>query len=55
METEVDYWFEEPDEVDGAETFKPGLREIIARLLLFVLLLWVLIQMVLPRRNLIWS
>ena len=53
METEVDYWIEEPDEVEGAETFNPGLRGIIARLLLLVLLLWVLIQMVLPRRNLI--
>ena len=49
METEVDYWIEEPAEIEAGETFKPGLRGIITRLLL----LWVLVQMVLPRRNLI--
>ena len=53
METKVDYWIEEPTEVEGEDTFRPGLREIIASLLLLVLPLWVLIQMVLPRRNLI--
>ena len=53
MELETDYWMEEPSESDGVDTFRPGLREIITRLLLLVLLLWVLIQMVLPRRTLI--
>ena len=50
METEVDYRIEEPE---GEDAFRPGIRGIIARLLMLVLLLWVLIQMVLPRRNLI--
>ena len=50
METEVDYRIEEPE---GEDTFTPGITGIFARLLLLVLLLWVLIQMVLPRRNLI--
>jgi hypothetical protein len=54
METEVDYWSDEPSEIEGDDTFKPGIRGIIARLLLLVLLIWVLIQMVLPRRNLIF-
>jgi hypothetical protein len=51
MDTEVDYWIEESDE--GEDAFRPGLRGIISRLLLLVLLLWVLIQMVLPRQDLI--
>jgi hypothetical protein len=50
MEPEIDYRKEEPE---GEDTFRPGIGGIIARLLLMVLLLWVLIQMVLPRRNLI--
>jgi hypothetical protein len=50
METETDYRIEEPE---GVETFRPSKRGIIARLLMLVLLLWVLIQMVLPRRSLI--
>jgi hypothetical protein len=53
MESEVDYWIDEPAEVEGESTFRPGLRAIIVRLLLLILLLWTLIQMVLPRRNLI--
>jgi len=53
METEVDYWIEDSDEVEGDETFRPGLRGIIARLILLALILWVLVSMVLPRRNLI--
>lgn len=53
MESEVDYWIEEPTEDEGDDFFRLGLRGIFARLLLLVLLLWVLIQMVLPRRNLI--
>ena len=53
MEIETDYWTEELSESEGVDTFRPGLRDIMARLLLLVLLLWVLIQMVLHRRNLI--
>ncbi len=53
MEFETDYWLEEPSESEGVDTFRPGLKGIITRLLLLVLLLWVLIQMVLPRRVLI--
>lgn len=53
METEVDYWIEEPAEVEGEGTFRPGLRGIVARLLVLVLLLWVLVSMVLPRQTLI--
>ena len=51
MDYEVDYWTEEPTEVEGEGTFRPSKRGIIVRLLLLVLLLWVLIQMVLPRRS----
>ncbi len=53
METGSDYWIEEPAEVEGAEPFRPGPRAIIARLILFALLLWILISMILPRRTLI--
>ena len=53
METEVDYWVEEAAEDEGAESYKPGPRAIIARLIMLALLLWVLVSMVLPRRNLI--
>ena len=53
MEFETDYWIEELAEVENQDTFKPGLRGIVARLLLLLMLLWVLVQMVLPRRNLI--
>ena len=53
MEFETDYWIEEPSESDGLDTFRPGIRGIITRFLLLVLLIWVLIQMVLPRRALI--
>ena len=50
METEVDYWIEEPE---GDDTFRPGFRGVVARLILLALILWVLVSMVLPRRNLI--
>ena len=53
MESEFDYWLEEPAEFEGDDTFKPGVRGTIVRLILFALLLWVLVNMVLPRRNLI--
>jgi hypothetical protein len=53
MEFESDFWETESAEVEDVRTFRPGIRGIIVRLLLLVLLLWVLIQMVLPRRNLI--
>ncbi len=53
MESEFDYWVEYSAEVEGAETFRPGPRAIIARLILLVLLLWVLVSMILPRRTLI--
>ncbi len=51
MDFESDYWDAESSEVKVAKTFRPGIRGIIVRLLLLVLLLWALIQMVLPR----WS
>ena len=53
MDFEPDYWFEEPAEDEGSANFRPGLRGVLIRLLMLTLLLWVLIQMVLPRRNLI--
>ena len=53
MEIESDYWIEESAESENVDTLRPGLRGIIARLLLLILLLWTLIQMVLPRRNFI--
>ncbi len=53
METEVDYWIEDSDEVEGDDTFRPGLRGVVARLILLALILWVLVSMILPRRNLI--
>ena len=53
MDSEVDYWIEEPVEVEGDDTFRPGLRGVVARLILLALILWVLVSMVLPRRNLI--
>ena len=53
MESEVDYWIEEPAEVEDVDTFRPGLRGVVARLVLLTLILWVLVSMVLPRRNLI--
>ncbi len=53
MESEIDYWIEESAEVEGDDTFRPGLRGVVARLILLVLILWVLVSMVLPRRNLI--
>ena len=53
MESEIDYWVDEGAEGEDAGTFRLGVRGIIVRLLLLVLLLWLLIQMVLPRRNLI--
>ncbi len=53
MESEIDYWVEEPAEDEGDGTFKPGAGGTIARLILFALLLWTILNMVLPRRNLI--
>jgi hypothetical protein len=53
METEVDCWIEESAEDESEGNFRPGLREIIARLILLALILWVLVSMILPRRNLI--
>ncbi len=53
MGTEVDYWIEESVEVEGDDTFRPGRRGVIKRLMLLALVLWVLVSMVLPRRNLI--
>jgi len=53
MESEIDYWIEESAEVEGDDTFRPSLRGVVARLILLVLILWVLVSMVLPRRNLI--
>jgi hypothetical protein len=52
MDSDVDYWIDEPAELEGEDTFRPSWRGISVRLLLLVLLLWTLIQMVLPRRNL---
>jgi hypothetical protein len=53
MDSDVDYWIDEPTELEGDDAFRPGIRGIVVRLLLLVLLIWTLIQMVLPRRNLI--
>jgi len=53
MDSEVDYWIEETAEVEGDDTFRPGLRGVVVRLILLALILWVLVSMVLPRRNLI--
>lgn len=53
MESEIDYWIEEPAGVEGDDTFRPGLRETIVRLMLLALLLSVLTSMVLPRQTLI--
>jgi len=53
METEVDYWIEDSDQVEGDDAFRPDLRGVVASLILLALILWVLVSMVLPRRNLI--
>jgi hypothetical protein len=53
MESEIYPWVDEQGEQEGEDTFESGIGGIIARLLLLVLLFWVLIQMVLPRRILI--
>ena len=53
MDFETDYWIEDSAGVEGDDAFKPGVSGTIARLILFVLLLWVLVSMVFPRRNLI--
>lgn len=50
---QTDYLIEEPAEDNSESTYKPSLRQIIARLVLLLLLLWVLVNIVLPRRNLI--
>ncbi len=52
MESQDDYGIDGPAELEGEDTFQPSWRGISVRLLLLVLLLWTLIQMVLPRRNL---
>jgi len=53
MDSEIDFLIEDPADVEGDNTFRPGVGGTIARLILFALLLWVLVNMVLPRRNLI--
>jgi len=52
MDSEADFWIEDPSEVEGADSFRPGAWGIIARLIMLALLLWVLVSMVLPRRSL---
>jgi hypothetical protein len=53
MDSEIDYCVDEAAEGEGADSFRPGARGTFVRLLLLVLLLWMLIQMVLPRQELI--
>ena len=52
MEAEIDYWVEEPAGDEGDDTLRPGAGGTIVRLILFALLLWTIVNMVLPRRNL---
>ena len=52
MESEIDYWVEEPAGDEGDDTLRPGAGGTIVRLILFALLLWTIVNMVLPRRNL---
>ncbi len=51
MDYEEEYWIDDYYEVEEEGPFRPSKKGIVARLLLLVLLLWLLVQMVLPRRG----